>query len=54
MDQEEEKSRTSENNFNENKSKEIYQEIENKSVREKSLKNSRKDAQKPLYLDRYE
>jgi hypothetical protein len=54
MDQEEEKSNTSENNFKYDKDKEIYQEIENKSVRDKSMENRRKDSQKPLYLYRYE
>jgi hypothetical protein len=53
MDQEKEKSKTSENNFND-KNKEIYQEIENISIRNKSLENKRKDSQKPLYLYRYE
>jgi hypothetical protein len=54
MDQEKEKSKTSENNFNDDKNKEIYQEIENISIRNKSLENRRKDSQKPLYLYRYE
>ena len=47
MDQEEERSPNQEN-------KEIYQEIENKSIRDKSLENRRKDSRKPLYLYRYE
>lgn len=49
-----EKSKTFENSFNDDKNKETYQEIEKISARNKSLENTRKDAQKPLYSDRYE
>jgi hypothetical protein len=54
MGQEKNKSKTSKTIFNNDKNKDVDQKIENKSVRDMSLENSRKDAQKTLYLDRYE
>jgi hypothetical protein len=51
---EKKKFKTSKNNFNNDKNKENYQEIENLILTDKSFENNPKDPQKPLYLYRYE